>query len=94
MGENEKKKWTETRKQGLIKYAIFNSLKSTILCVAIYVFGNAYVNKDEIDQYINDNIVTALNYNLMVVGITFVILFFISLIVFKINENRFEKSTK
>jgi len=94
MGEQERNSWAKVREGGLVKYSLSNALKSTLLCAAIYIFGNAYINRDNLDQYINDNINIALNHNLIILGITYAVLIVLSAIIFKINESRFNQTDK
>lgn len=92
MNKTEKNKWQETRKNGAFSYVFKTSFISLILVVGIYFFGNAYIYKDEIDNYINYNLDTNLMSNLMVVGISYIGIIIISFIFWKVNEARYRKS--
>lgn len=91
MDERELKNWEETRKKGAVKYVIVTSLLAYLACFCIYVFGNAYVNRNKLNEYIVYNL-----HNIPFILLTSVISIFFMMIatifVWKMSESRYKKT--
>ncbi len=94
MNEIERKQWENARAQGATKYVLKTSILATFLVVIIYIIGNAYDYKNEINAYIEHNLGPNLNYNLSIIGVSYVLIAIITLILWKVNERRYKNSQK
>lgn len=92
MEELERKKWEEIRAKGKGSYVFKNSLVGIILIFLIYFGGNAYVNRETLDEYIQYNLVDNVEYTTFVLIFTFVVFLIINYIIWIINEKRYLKS--
>ena len=91
MEEKEFKNWEEVRKKGAKNYIIKTTLAAFFACFFIYIFGNGYTNRNELDKYIEYNLAN-LDYILLTSVISIVVMFIATYFVWRMSEKRYQNT--
>lgn len=91
MEKRELENWQETRKQGAKKYVLKTTLTAYFVCFFIFIIGNGYVNRNELDKYIEHNLAN-IDYVLLTSAISIVFMSIATYIVWLMSEKRYKNT--
>lgn len=93
MEKKELENWEKTRKQGAKKYVLKTTLTAYFVCFFVFIIANGYVNRDELDKYIEHNIAN-IDYVLLTSAISIVFMAIATYIVWLMSEKRYQNTLK